>query len=180
MEFQNQRNFKKGHGSIEIHHLLHALALAKIASFEPGTRVLDVGTGGGFPGLPLAILFPEVEFTLVDSIAKKIKVVQAISDELELKNVTAFQKRMEEQKGKFDFIVSRAVAPAKEILNWTKHLLSKESKSQLRNGYLFLKGGDLKNEFSGIKGKSTFYKISDIYSESFFETKQIVHLVTKF
>ena len=161
------------------HHVLHSLGIAKVIKFEPGTFVLDVGTGGGFPGIPLAILFPETRFYLIDVIAKKIKVVQAVVDALELKNVKAEQIRAELVKGDFDFIVSRAVTNMPDFVSWIKDKIKKKSKHELRNGILYLKGGDLTEELKDFP-KATEYNLSDFFEDEFFETKKVVHLPLKF
>ena len=160
-------------------HVLHSLAIAKIQPFEPGTYVLDVGTGGGFPGIPLAILFPETRFYLIDVIAKKIKVVQAVVDGLELKNVKAEQLRAENAKGDYDFIVSRAVTNMPDFVSWIKDKIKKQNKHGLKNGILYLKGGDLTEELKYFP-KATEYNIADFFSDEFFETKKVVHLPLKF
>lgn len=160
-------------------HVLHSLGIAKVIKFEPGTFVLDVGTGGGFPGIPLAILFPETRFYLIDVIAKKIKVVQAVVDGLELKNVKAEQKRAELVKGDFDFIVSRAVTNMPDFVSWIKDKIKKKSKHELKNGILYLKGGDLTEELKDFP-KATEYNLSDFFEDEFFETKKVVHLPLKF
>lgn len=160
-------------------HVLHSLAIAKIQPFEPGTYVLDVGTGGGFPGIPLAILFPETRFYLIDVIAKKIKVVQAVVDDLDLKNVKAEQLRAENAKGDYDFIVSRAVTNMPDFVSWIKDKIKKQNKHQLANGILYLKGGDLTEELKDFP-KATEYTIADFFSDEFFETKKVVHLPLKF
>lgn len=160
-------------------HVLHSLAIAKVQPFEPGTFILDVGTGGGFPGIPLAILFPETRFFLIDVIAKKIKVVQAVVDALELKNVKAEQLRAENVKGDFDFIVSRAVTNMPDFYSWVKDKIKKQNKHELKNGILYLKGGDLTEELAAFP-KATEYNISNFFSDEFFETKKVVHLPLKF
>jgi 16S rRNA (guanine527-N7)-methyltransferase len=157
-------------------HVLHSLAIAKLIQFEPGTRILDIGTGGGFPGIPLAIAFPDCDFVLVDSIGKKIKVVNEVASALGLKNVVGIHERAEKIKGPFDFIVSRAVTAMPQFLPWTKGKICKESRNSLKNGILYLKGGDLTEEMSSIKHPFKIYPISDFFSEDFFETKKIVHL----
>lgn len=156
-------------------HILHSLAIAKIQAFLPNSEILDVGTGGGFPGIPLAIMFPEVKFHLVDSIGKKIKVVKEISSELDLQNVEAEQIRAEQITKKYDFVVSRAVTQMNDFTPWVKGKFRKEDKHSLKNGILYLKGGDLTQELSGLKNISVF-EISEYFSEDFFETKKVVHL----
>ena len=160
-------------------HILHSLAIAKIQVFEPGTYVLDVGTGGGFPGIPLAILFPETRFYLIDVILKKINVVNAIADSLGLKNVKAEQIRAENVKGDFDFIVSRAVTNMPDFVNWIKYKIKKTNKHELSNGILYLKGGDLTDELKDFP-KAREYNIADFFENDFFETKKVVHLPLKF
>ena len=160
-------------------HILHSLGIAKIIKFEPGTYVLDVGTGGGFPGIPLAILFPETRFYLIDIIAKKIKVVQAVAEGLELKNVKAEQMRAENVKGDFDFIVSRAVTNMPDFVSWVKTKIKKNNKHELKNGILYLKGGDLTEELKDFP-KATEYNLTDFFEDEFFETKKVVHLPLKF
>ncbi|MFV8338195.1 16S rRNA (guanine(527)-N(7))-methyltransferase RsmG [Flavobacterium sp. LB3P21] len=160
-------------------HILHSLGIAKIIKFEPGTYVLDVGTGGGFPGIPLAILFPETRFYLIDIIAKKIKVVQAVAEGLELKNVKAEQMRAENVKGDFDFIVSRAVTNMQDFVSWVKTKIKKNNKHELKNGILYLKGGDLTEELKDFP-KATEYNLADFFEDEFFETKKVVHLPLKF
>jgi 16S rRNA (guanine527-N7)-methyltransferase len=160
-------------------HVLHSLAIAKVQPFEPGTYILDVGTGGGFPGIPLAILFPETRFYLIDVIAKKIKVVQAVADGLGLKNVKAEQMRAENAKGDYDFIVSRAVTNMPDFYGWIKDKIKKQNKHTLHNGILYLKGGDLTEELKDFP-KAAEYNIADFFSDSFFETKKVVHLPLQF
>ena len=160
-------------------HILHSLGIAKVQQFEPGTFVLDVGTGGGFPGIPLAILFPETRFYLIDVIAKKIKVVQAVADALGLKNVKAEQIRAENVKGDFDFIVSRAVTNMPDFVSWVKTKIKKQHKHELKNGILYLKGGDLTEELKDFP-KATLYDLADFFEDEFFETKKVVHLPLKF
>jgi 16S rRNA (guanine527-N7)-methyltransferase len=160
-------------------HVLHSLAIAKIQPFEAGTYVLDVGTGGGFPGIPLAILFPETRFYLIDVIAKKIKVVQAVVDALDLKNVKAEQIRAENVKGDYDFIVSRAVTNMPDFVSWIKDKIKKQNKHKLPNGILYLKGGDLTEELKDFPN-ATEYNIADFFSNDFFETKKVVHVPLKY
>ena len=157
-------------------HVLHSLAIAKLIQFKPGSKILDIGTGGGFPGIPLAILFPECEFVLVDSIGKKIKVVNEVAHELNLKNVKGIHERAEKVKGQFDFIVSRAVTAMSAFLPWTKGKIAGTQNNDLKNGILYLKGGDLTEEMSTVKMNYTLYSLSDYYQEEFFETKKIVHI----
>lgn len=160
-------------------HVLHSLAIAKIQSFEPGSYILDVGTGGGFPGIPLAILFPESRFYLIDIILKKINVVKAVVQDLDLKNVKAEQIRAENVKGDYDFIVSRAVTNMPDFVSWVKDKIKKQNKHELKNGILYLKGGDLTQELSDFP-KATEYNIASFFENDFFETKKIVHLPLKF
>ena len=155
-------------------HVLHSLGIAKIMEFADGTKVLDIGTGGGFPGIPLAILFPNVEFTLVDSIGKKITVVKAVAEELGLKNVQAYHERAEKIKDKFHFVVSRAVTQMPVFLRWLKGKFEKEQFNPKHNGVLYLKGGDLGEELAGIKCE--IYNLKDQFSEDFFDTKKVVYL----
>ncbi len=156
-------------------HVLHSLGIAKVIQFTPGTRVLDVGTGGGFPGIPLAILFPESNFTLVDSIGKKIKVVEEVSAALKLKNVAAFQKRAEEVKEKFHFVVSRAVTEFPVFHKWVRNSFLKEQLNDLRNGILYLKGGDLQEEFGKYYNTAQFFELKHFFAEEFFESKKVVY-----
>ncbi|WP_395059197.1 16S rRNA (guanine(527)-N(7))-methyltransferase RsmG [Flavobacterium sp.] len=170
---------RKDIDELYIKHVLHSLAIAKIQKFEAGTYILDVGTGGGFPGIPLAILFPETRFYLIDVILKKIKVVQAVAEALELKNVKAEQMRAENVKGDFDFIVSRAVTNMPDFVSWIKDKIKKTNKHELKNGILYLKGGDLTEELKDFP-KATEYNISDFFENDFFETKKVVHVPLKF
>ena len=155
-------------------HVLHSLGIAKIMEFADGTKVLDIGTGGGFPGIPLAILFPNVEFTLVDSIGKKITVVNAVAESLGLKNVKAYHERAEKIKDKFHFVVSRAVTQMPVFLSWLKGKFEKEQFNPKHNGVLYLKGGDLGEELAGIKCE--IYNLKDQFGEEFFDTKKVVYL----
>lgn len=157
-------------------HVLHSLAIAKVINFSPSSNILDIGTGGGFPGIPLAILFPECKFTLVDSIGKKIKVVQEVAEELGLSNVTAIKSRAEDIDEKFDFIVSRAVTEMPKFLTWTKDKISTKQKNELKNGILYLKGGDLTEEMKGIKKEIKYYELKNMFKEEFFDTKKVVYL----
>jgi 16S rRNA (guanine527-N7)-methyltransferase len=158
------------------HHVLHSLSIAKFLTFTPVTKIIDVGTGGGFPGVPLSILFPEVKFTLLDSIAKKIKVVNAVTAELGLKNTRAIQSRSEDFKGKFDFIVSRAVTNLPDFVKQTRHLVSVKPQNAVPNGILYLKGGDLEAELSPFRKNILATEISEWFDEPFFETKKVIHL----
>lgn len=165
--------------ALYVKHVLHSLAIAKIQKFEPGTYVLDVGTGGGFPGIPLAILFPETRFYLIDVILKKINVVKAVAEAIGLKNVKAEQMRAENAKGDYDFIVSRAVTNMPDFVSWIKDKIKKQNKHELKNGILYLKGGDLTEELTPFP-KATQYDIADFFDDEFFETKKVVHLPLKF
>lgn len=162
--------------NLYINHILHSLAIAKIIDFKPGTSVLDVGTGGGFPGIPLAILFPETKFHLVDSIGKKITVVNAIVEALGLVNVKAEQIRAEQLKGKYDFVVSRAVTRMKEFYDWVNNKIRDKSLHPLDNGILYLKGGDLDEEMSELKKRYSLYDLTEYFKEDFFETKKVVYM----
>jgi len=160
-------------------HVLHSLGIVKVLEFKPGSRIMDVGTGGGFPGIPLAIMHPEVDFYLIDVIAKKIKVVNEVATALGLKNVKAEQKRAELVKDNFDFIVSRAVTNMPDFVEWVSDRVKKESKHELKNGILYLKGGDLTEELASFPN-ATQYNLSDFFKEDFFETKKVVHLPLKY
>lgn len=160
-------------------HVLHSLAIAKMVQFTPGTSILDIGTGGGFPGIPLAILFPEVEFLLVDSIGKKIKVVNAVSSSLGLTNVRAQHERAEKIKEKFDFVVSRAVTNLPAFKNWIKNKFKKEQNNYLKNGVLYLKGGDLKQEIKDSGLICKLHPIRNFFQEDFFETKFVLYWKAK-
>jgi len=155
-------------------HILHSLGIAKVMEFAPGTKVLDIGTGGGFPGIPLAILFPETEFTLIDSIGKKITVVQAVADGVGLQNVNAIHGRAEKLKEKFHFVVSRAVTQMPEFLKWLKGKFEKEQFNPKHNGILYLKGGDLAEELAGIKCE--IFNLKNYFDEEFFDTKRVVYV----
>lgn len=157
-------------------HVLHSLGIAKAMPFNPGAEILDVGTGGGFPGIPLAILFPETKFHLVDSIGKKIKVVSEVSKHLGLTNVTSEHKRAEEIKNRFDFVVSRAVTQMGDFIPWVQQKFKSQSKHSLPNGILYLKGGDLSEELKGIKHPVKIRNLSDFFREDFFETKKVVYV----
>lgn len=157
-------------------HILHSLAIAKIIDFRPGTRILDVGTGGGFPGIPLAILFPSCHFVLIDSIGKKIKVVQAVSEELGLKNVTAIHGRVEDVKEEFDFVISRAVTTFPAFAGLVKKNILRKPQNALPNGIIYLKGGDIQEEIKDYKRNIEVTEISNFFNEPFFETKKVVYL----
>ncbi len=158
-------------------HVLHSLAIASFINFKDGSNIIDVGTGGGFPGIPLAIYFPNVQFTLIDSIGKKIKVVKNIIEELELQNAEAFQIRSEEHKGKYDFIVNRAVSDMSVFYKLTQHLISKEQKNAIPNGIISLKGGDLTDELNPFGKRVIVENLSNNFKLPFFETKKIIHLI---
>lgn len=170
---------RKDIDELYVRHVLHALGIAKIQQFLPGSKVIDVGTGGGFPGIPLAILFPEVHFTLVDAIGKKIKVVNEVVESLGLQNVTTINDRVENVKGSFDFIVSRAVAAMPTFVHWVKGKIKKESLHDRKNGILYLKGGDLSEELKDYRNAQEF-QLSDYFKEDFFETKKVVYLPLKY
>ena len=159
-------------------HVLHSLGIANVQPFVPKSQILDIGTGGGFPGIPLAILFPESNFYLVDSIGKKIKVVNEVVEALGLKNVKAKHMRAEEVKGEFDFIVSRAVTNMNDFVKWTKGKIAKKQKHELKNGILYLKGGDLTEELANFP-KAAIFNLSDYFEDEFFETKKVVHIPLK-
>ena len=176
-EWNSQINVisRKDMENLYLKHVLHSLAIAKVISFADGTKVLDVGTGGGFPGIPLAILFPNVEFLLVDSIGKKIKVVNEVANSIGLKNLRAEHKRAEQVNGQFDFVVSRAVTKMKVFQQWVRKRISTKQRNILFNGILYLKGGDLTEELKGIKNVE-LYNIPDFFEEEFFETKKVVYI----
>jgi len=157
-------------------HVLHSLAIAKVMSFKEGSKILDIGTGGGFPGIPLAILFPECEFLLVDSIGKKIKVVNHVAQALKLTNVKGIHERAEKVDQQFDFVVSRAVTAMPKFLNWTKGKFLKENKNDFKNGILYLKGGDLTEEMATVKKAVQYFDIPDFFEGEFFETKKVVYV----
>jgi 16S rRNA (guanine527-N7)-methyltransferase len=167
---------RKDIGNLYEHHVLHSLSIAKLINFTPGTKILDAGTGGGFPGIPLAILFPEAQFHLVDSIGKKVKVVEAIAEELDLKNVTCLQARAEGLNMHFDFVVSRAVAKLPQFEEWVKKLISSNNNNTLSNGILYLKGDVRQEELEGLKGKPAVYPLSSFFAEPFFQSKVLVHI----
>ncbi|MEM9077023.1 MAG: 16S rRNA (guanine(527)-N(7))-methyltransferase RsmG [Bacteroidota bacterium] len=170
---------RKDIDELYLRHVLHSLGIAKIQTFNEGAQILDVGTGGGFPGIPLAILFPETQFTLVDAIGKKIKVVEEVIDGLQLSNVKAIHGRVEDLEGQYDFIVSRAVAAMPTFVRWTKGKIKKNSTHERRNGILYLKGGDLTEELKDYSTAQVF-DLKEYFPEEFFETKKVVYLPQKF
>ena len=167
---------RKDMDELYTHHVLHALAIAKFIEFQPNAHVLDVGTGGGFPGIPLAILFPQTKFHLVDSIGKKITVVTEVAKALGLDNVLAEKSRAEELMGDYDFVISRAVAPVAELLKWTGHLVEKGGNHALKNGWILLKGGDLADEIKQAGRRAEVLDLSNWFNEDFFLTKKIVYI----
>ena len=170
---------RKDIDELYLRHVLHSLGIAKIQKFMPGSKILDVGTGGGFPGIPLAILFPEVQFHLVDSIAKKIKVVNEVAAGLKLQNVTITNARVESLNERYDFVVSRAVAQMDTFVRWVNFAVLKKNNHALKNGILYLKGGDLTDELLNFT-TATIYPLKDYFEEDFFETKSVVYLPLKF
>lgn len=167
---------RKDIDNLYVNHVLHSLGIAKVLKFKSGATVLDVGTGGGFPGIPLAILFPDVQFHLVDSIGKKITVVNEVAKGLKLRNVRGEQIRAEQVSGEYDFVVSRAVTRLKEFYGWIHKKTKKRSVHPLQNGILYLKGGDLAEELAELKKDYSVYNLSDYFTEEFFETKKVVHV----
>ena len=165
---------RKNMDALYTNHILHSLAIAKVIQFEKGTKILDIGTGGGFPGIPLAILFPEVDFLLVDSIGKKIKVVNEVSNAIGLNNVRTLHERAENINKTFDFVVSRAVTNMTDFKKWVKGKFNKKHNNSLKNGILYLKGGDLSEELRGISHSK--YEIADLFEEGFFETKKVIYI----
>lgn len=170
---------RKDIDELYLRHVLHSLGIAKVQKFKPGSKVLDVGTGGGFPGVPLAIMFPKTQFHLVDSIGKKIKVVNGVSEALGLQNLKADHMRAEKVKDEFDFVVSRAVTAMPDFVKWVRNKITKKQNHELRNGILYLKGGDLTEELA-VFTSTTLYDLSDYFEEDFFETKKVVHLPIKY
>lgn len=167
---------RKDIGNLYEHHVLHSLGIAQIIHFKPGTKVMDLGTGGGFPGIPLAILFPDVTFHLVDSIGKKIRVAAEIAHSIGLQNTTFQHERAEEEKQVFDFIVSRAVMPLSDLMKIIRKNISSEQRNALPNGLICLKGGELEHEAMPFKHKTTIWNLKDYFEESFFETKKVVYV----
>ena len=170
---------RKNIDELYINHVLHSLGIAKIQEFLPNTQILDVGTGGGFPGIPLAIFFPETEFHLVDSIGKKLKVVNAVADAIGLKNIKTSHSRVEQIQNQYDFIVSRAVTQMPDFVKWVKGKIKKSSKHDFKNGILYLKGGDLSKELQKYK-TAQIYHLSNYFEEEFFKTKKVVYLPMKY
>lgn len=167
---------RKDMDQIYIHHVLHSLGIAKVMGFQPGTKVLDIGTGGGFPGIPLAILFPDTHFHLVDSIGKKITVVKEVARALKLSNVEAQQARAETLVRKYDFVISRAVTRMINFYPWVKGKIKKEDFNEFPNGILYLKGGDIDEEMEELDKSYVTYHLSDYFNEEFFETKKVVYM----
>ena len=167
---------RKDIGNLYEHHVLHSMAIAQIINFKPGTTVLDVGTGGGFPGIPLAILFPEVKFTLIDSIGKKIKVANEVATAIGLKNIVLKHERAQEEKALFDFVVSRAVMPLEELVKLIRKNIAKKSINALPNGLICLKGGELQHEILPFKNIAESYEIDEFFKEEFFQKKKVVYL----
>ncbi len=170
---------RKDIDELYVRHVIHSLGIAKVQPFEPNAKILDVGTGGGFPGIPLAILFPETNFYLVDSIGKKIKVVNEVATALGLKNIKAEAIRAENVKGEFDFIVSRAVTNMDNFVKWVRIKVAKKQRHELKNGILYLKGGDLTNELVNFP-KATQFDLAEYFENEFFETKKVVHIPLKY
>ncbi|WP_300704187.1 16S rRNA (guanine(527)-N(7))-methyltransferase RsmG [Bacteroides sp.] len=160
------------------HHVLHSLGIAKVINFKPGTKIMDLGTGGGFPGIPLAILFPEVSFHLVDSIGKKVRVATEVANSIGLKNVTFRHARAEEEKQLFDFVVSRAVMPLTDLLKIIRKNITPKQQNSIPNGLICLKGGELEHEAMPFKNKTTMWDLKDIFEEEFFKTKKVVYVAS--
>ncbi len=167
---------RKDIDSLYERHVLHSLGISKIMNFKPKTNIMDVGCGGGFPGIPLAILYPECNFYLIDAIGKKIKVVNEVATALELKNLKAEHKRAEDVKEKFEFVVSRAVTETPVFYRWVQNKISKNQFNELPNGLLLLKGGDLTEELNDFKKRAVIYDLKNFFSEEFFETKKVVYI----
>lgn len=167
---------RKDIGNLYLHHVLHSLGISKMLRFKPGSQIMDLGTGGGFPGIPLAILFPEVHFHLVDSIGKKVKVGQAVAESIGLENVSFAHCRGEEEKGKFDFVVSRAVMPLSDLVRIVQKNIRKEQRNALPNGLICLKGGELQNEIHQFRKKADVIDLKDYFKETYFETKRVIYI----
>ena len=167
---------RKDMDNFYVHHVLHSLSIAKAVDLNAGKRILDVGTGGGFPGIPLAVMFPDCHFTLLDSIAKKIKVVDSVITELELRNAVTLNKRAEDEKGKYDLIVSRAVTELPKFIKLTAKNISREKNNSPESGIIYLKGGDLDSELGPLRDKVQIWNIREFFSETYFETKKIVYI----
>ncbi|MBL0315996.1 MAG: 16S rRNA (guanine(527)-N(7))-methyltransferase RsmG [Flavobacteriales bacterium] len=167
---------RKDIDQLYVRHVLHSLAIYRFIQFQPGSKILDIGTGGGFPGIPLAIMMPDVQFLLTDSIGKKITVVQEVSQALGLQNVKAQHIRSEQVRDKFDFVISRAVAEMKELLAWSQNKIISKQINAIPNGLVCLKGGDLKDEFSGLRKDIETYPLSSWFKEEFFETKKLIYV----
>ena len=170
---------RKDVDSLYERHILHSLSIAKFISFNKGAKIMDLGCGGGFPGIPLAILFPEVSFTLIDSIGKKIKVVQEIATAIGVQNIEAHHMRAEQLDDSFDFIITRAVAPMIDLVKWTRKQYLNVNKHKIDNGIIALKGGDLTSELASWGNRKTLVNLSDYFEEEFFETKKIIHVAVK-
>lgn len=166
---------RKDIGNLYEHHVLHSLGIAEVIRFRPGTRIMDLGTGGGFPGIPLAIFFPQVQFHLVDSIGKKVRVAGEVASAIGLQNVTFCHERAEEEKQRFDFVVSRAVMPLTDLLKIVRKNILSESHNGLPNGLICLKGGELEREVLPVRHKTTCWNLKDYFEEEYFETKKVVH-----
>jgi len=162
--------------NLYLHHVLHSLAIAELIAFKPGSELLDVGTGGGFPGIPLAILFPDCKFTLIDSIGKKIRVGQEVANAIGLKNTNLKHLRVQEEKNKYDFVLSRAVMPLDDLIKLVRKNILKEQRNALPNGLICLKGGELQHEILPYKNIASSYDISDYFSEEYFKTKKVVYV----
>lgn len=168
---------RKDINNLYTHHILHSLGVAKIIAFKPDTRILDFGTGGGLPGIPLSILFPEVQFHLVDSTKKKITVVQDLANQLALSNVKAEWARAEDLQNRYDFVLGRAVTSISQFLKWCRNKIDNDSRNTLKNGILYLKGGEFEKELKSIRQANNIYSLSDYFSESFYQEKKVIHLV---
>lgn len=167
---------RKDFHNFYLHHVLHSLAIARVIHFKAGTQILDVGTGGGFPGIPLAILFPESQFVLLDSIRKKLRVIEEIANDFKLNNVSTVHARVEKYQDQFDFITSRAVTQFPKFVQWVKKNIKSESFNELKNGILYLKGGDFEQELKAYKNQVSIYPLWEMFQEEFFETKKLIYL----